>query len=226
MPTTPCDRSSVVDARAGEPAYRTRKKDIREANEALILAAAEKVFAMHGYQGTATGQIAVEAGLPKANLHYYFKTKAILYREVLQHILDDWMKAASTFDTCNEPREALRAYVTAKMEFSRQRPFGSRVWAREIMSGAPMLEDFLGTSLKTWVNARVRIIRRWVREGKIEPVDPHALLYMIWATTQHYADFEQQIIILNNGKALDDRGYRQRTRQVIRLVLGSVGLQS
>ena len=203
---------------------RARKIDIREANEALIVAAAEKVFAMHGYQGTATGQIAAEAGLPKANLHYYFKTKANLYREVLKNILDDWMKAASTFDTCHEPREALRAYVTAKMEFSRQRPFGSRVWAREIMSGAPVLEDFLGTNLKTWLNERVRIIRRWVDEGKIEPVDPHALLYMIWATTQHYADFDRQIIILNSGKELDERSYRERTAQVIRLILASVGL--
>lgn len=202
---------------------RARKIDIREANEALILAAAEKIFAMYGYQGTATGQIAAEAGLPKANLHYYFKTKANLYREVLKHILDDWMKAASTFDTCDEPEAALRAYVKAKMEFSRQRPFGSRVWAREIMSGAPVLENFLGTSLKSWLDERVRIIRRWIREGKIEPVDPEAFLYMIWATTQHYADFERQIIILNGGKALDDRSYARRTNQVIRLVLGSVG---
>ncbi len=201
-----------------------RKIEIRQANEALILKAAEKIFAINGYKGAATGDIAREAGIPKANLHYYFKTKSILYREVLKHILDDWMAAASTFDIYHEPEEALRTYVKAKMEFSRQRPFGSRVWASEIMSGAPVLDNFLSTTLKTWLNERVRTIRRWAREGKIKSVDPHALMYMIWATTQHYADFERQIIILNGGKELSDRRYRQRTDEVVQLVLGSVGL--
>lgn len=201
-----------------------RKIEIREANQALILGAAEKIFAMNGFKGAATGDIAREAGLPKANVHYYFKTKADLYREVLSHILNDWMSAASTFEAHDDPAEALRTYVKAKMEFSRKRPYGSRVWAREIMSGAPVLENFLGTTLKVWLKERTRIIRRWILDGKIKPIDPQALLYMIWATTQHYADFEQQIIILNNGKALSDRSYRQRMEQVIELVLSSVGL--
>ncbi|MEE8495186.1 MAG: TetR/AcrR family transcriptional regulator [Xanthomonadales bacterium] len=202
----------------------TRKIEIRKANEALILEAAEKIFAINGYKGTATGDIAREAGIPKANLHYYFKTKSNLYQQVLKRILNDWMAAASTFDTYHEPEEVLRTYVQAKMEFSRQRPFGSRVWAREIMSGAPVLDNFLGTTLTTWLNERVRIIRRWAREEKIKSVDPHALLYMIWATTQHYADFERQISILNGGKELSDRRYRQTTDEVVKLVLGSVGL--
>ncbi len=202
----------------------TRKIKIRKANEALILEAAEKIFAISGYKGAATGDIAREAGIPKANLHYYFKTKFRLYREVLEHILDDWMAAAPIFDTRHEPEDVLRSYVTAKMEFSRQRPYGSRVWAREIMSGAPVLDDFLGTTLKAWLEERVRIIRRWIHEEKIRPVDPHALMYMIWATTQHYADFEQQIMILNGGKAFSERRYRQRTNEVVRLVLNSVGL--
>ncbi len=201
-----------------------RKIEIREANQALILEAAEKIFAMNGFRGAATGDIAREAGIPKANVHYYFKTKEDLYREVLRHILNDWMSAASTFEAHDDPAEALRTYIKAKMEFSRNRPYGSRVWAREIMSGAPVLEDFLGTTLKTWLRERSRIIRVWIREGKIKPVEPQTLLYMIWATTQHYADFERQIIILNNGKKLSNHSYRQTTEQLIELVLSSVGL--
>lgn len=201
-----------------------RKIGIRKANEALILEAAEKIFAINGYKGAATGAIAREAGIPKANVHYYFKTKSNLYREVLKHILDDWMSAASTFDIYHEPEEALRTYIKAKMEFSRQRPFGSRVWANEIISGAPLLDNFLSTTLRAWLNERVRTIRRWAREEKIKSVDPHALMYMIWATTQHYADFERQIIILNGGKELSDRRYRRRTDEVVKLILSSVGL--
>ena len=202
-----------------------RKIDIREANETLILEAAEKVFAVNGFRGATTESIAREAGLPKANVHYYFKTKSNLYRQVLKHILDDWMAAASTFEAYDDPQQALTTYITAKMEFSRDRPYGSRVWANEIMSGAPVMEQFLGTTLKKWLNERVCIIRGWIRDGKIRPVDPKSLLYMIWSTTQHYADFERQIVILDGGEAITDRQYRQRVDQVVDLILGSVGLQ-
>jgi len=201
-----------------------RKNEIREANEARILQAAEKVFAENGFKGAATADIAREAGLPKANVYYYFKTKADLYREVLRHILNDWMSAAHTFEAGEDPAEALRTYVSAKMEFSRMRPYGSRVWAREIMSGAPVLDDFLGSTLKTSLRQQTRIIHRWIREGKIKSVDPTALMYMIWATTQHYADFEHQVRILDDDQELSDRNYRRRTKQVIELVLGSFGL--
>jgi len=202
-----------------------RKIEIREANEALILRAAEKQFALHGFRGTTTEGIANEAGLPKANVHYYFKTKANLYRQVLKGILEDWMDAAAAFESDEDPERALTLYITAKMQFSRQRPYGSRVWASEIMRGAPVMERFLGTTLKTWVTARVRIIRSWISDGKIRPVDPESLLYMIWAVTQHYADFERQIVILNGGNAIDERQYRDRVEQVVRLILGSVGLE-
>ena len=92
------------------------------------------------------------------------------------------------------------------------------------MRGAPVMERFLGTTLKTWVNARARTIRSWISDGKIRDVDPESLLYMIWAVTQHYADFERQIVILNGGNAIDERQYRERVEQVVSLVLGSVGL--
>ena len=203
-----------------------RKIDIREANEALILRAAEKQFALHGFRGTTTEGIANEAGLPKANVHYYFKTKANLYRQVLKDVLEDWMDAAAAFESDQDPERALTLYIRAKMQFSRQRPYGSRVWASEIMRGAPVMERFLGTTLKTWVNARARTIRSWISDGKIRPVDPESLLYMIWAVTQHYADFERQIVILNGGDPIDERQYRDRVEQVVSLILGSVGLEA
>jgi TetR/AcrR family transcriptional regulator len=203
-----------------------RKLDIREANEARILRAAEKTFALHGFRGTTTESIAAEAGLPKANVHYYFGTKANLYREVLKGILEDWMQAAAAFESDDDPERALRSYITAKMEFSRQRPYGSRVWASEIMRGAPVMERFLGTTLKGWVNARVKSIRSWIDAGKVRAVDPESFLYMIWAVTQHYADFERQIVILNGGEKYDERQYRQKVEEVVRLVLGAVGLDS
>lgn len=201
-----------------------RKLEIREANETLILAAAERVFAQYGYRGTTTTRIADEANLPKSNIHYYFKTKANLYRCVLESILDDWMAAANAFDGAENPERALRKYITAKMNFSRTRPFGSRIWAKEIMAGAPVMEQFLGTTLKKWLEDCERVITGWIKREAIRPVNPRALLYMIWATTQHYADFERQMVILNSGQALSDKEFEAKTEQVITMILASVGL--
>lgn len=203
----------------------SRKIEIREANESLILKAAEKMFAVHGYRGTTTESIAAEAGLPKANVHYYFKTKSNVYRQVLASVLEDWMHAADTFEAHDDPEHALRKYIAAKMEFSRQRPLGSRVWANEIMRGAPVMEEFLGTTLKQWVNQRVDVIRTWIDGEKIRAVDPKTLLYMIWATTQHYADFSRQIEILNDGQPMSPRRYKEITEEVVTLILNAVAVR-
>ena len=187
------------------------KEKIREENELIILIAAEKVFAKHGLKGATTKQIADMAKLPKSNIHYYFHTKLNLYRYVLESILVDWMKAADTFDTFDEPREAIRYYVGAKMDLSRTRPFGSKVWANEIISGAPVMEEILSSRLKKWVDTCVNSINTWIELKKIVNVgDAHTLLYMIWATTQHYADFDYQVMILNNGKKLTESEFEEK----------------
>ena len=71
----------------------------RSQNQKKILDAAEKVFAEAGFAGATTQLIADVANLPKANVHYYFKTKQDIYRQVVYNIFDIWMEAASAFDT-------------------------------------------------------------------------------------------------------------------------------
>ena len=215
---------NVMVAAKARSSSRSKEK-IREENELIILIAAEKVFAKHGLKGATTKQIADMANLPKSNIHYYFHTKLNLYKYVLESILVDWMKAADTFDTFDEPREAIRYYVGAKMDLSRTRPFGSKVWANEIISGAPVMEEILSSRLKKWVDSCVYSINTWTELKKIANVgDAHTLLYMIWATTQHYADFDYQVMILNNGNKLTESEFEEKKQQVIDLVLRSVGL--
>jgi len=181
-----------------------RRQDRRRESEKLILQAAEKVFAEAGFGGATMQLIADMAGLPKANLHYYFPTKESLYRQVVQNIFQDWLKAADIFDAAPGPVEGLGAYIDAKMEISRRHPAGSKVWASEVMHRAPVIQDYLETTLVDWTEGRMAIINRWIDEGKMAPVDPRHLLYMLWATTQHYADFGHQIETLNGGEPLSD----------------------
>ena len=199
-----------------------RRTEIRQQNEAAILAAAEKVFAEAGFGGATMQLIADIAGLPKANLHYYFATKEDLYRRVVQDIFEIWHKAAETMDNAPGPVEGIGAYIEAKMEISRRHPDGSKVWAYEVMHGAPVIQDYLETTLRDWTAGRVRLIDRWIGEGKMAPVNPDHLLYMLWAGTQHYADFGHQIEVLNGGP-LTDADWGKATDSVKTMILRGIG---
>ncbi len=200
-----------------------RRTDIRRENERLILDAAEKVFAEAGFGGATMQLIADMAGLPKANLHYYFPTKEALYRRVVQNIFEIWLDAAASFDDAAGPLEGIGAYVEAKMDISRRHPHGSKVWAAEVMHGAPVIQDYLETTLRAWTEGRMAVIQRWIDEGKMAPIDPRHLLYMLWATTQHYADFGHQIETLNAGQPLSDRQWREATESVKTIILRGIG---
>lgn len=200
-----------------------RRTDIRRENERAILEAAEKVFAEAGFGGATMQLIADMAGLPKANLHYYFATKEDLYRRVVQQIFEIWLDAASSFDDAPGPIEGIGAYIDAKMDISRTHPHGSKVWASEVMHGAPVIQDYLETTLRDWTEGRIAVIQRWIDEDKMQPVNPRHLLYMLWATTQHYADFGHQIQTLNGGAPLSDRQWREAKASVRDMVLRGIG---
>ena len=199
-----------------------RRIEIRQQNETLILQAAEKVFAEAGFGGATMQLIADMAGLPKANLHYYFPTKEALYRQVVQNIFEIWLQAAGSMDRAPGPVEGIGAYIDAKMEISRRHPDGSKVWASEVMHGAPVIQDYLETTLRDWTTGRATLIQRWIDEGKMAPVDPEHLLYMLWATTQHYADFGHQIETLNGGKPLTEAQWREAKDSVKTMILRGI----
>ena len=199
-----------------------RRNEIRQHNETLILQAAEKVFAEAGFGGATMQLIADLAGLPKANLHYYFASKEDLYRQVVQNIFDIWLQAAESMDQASGPIEGIGAYIDAKMEISRRHADGSKVWASEVMHGAPVIQDYLETTLRDWTTGRVGLIQRWIDEGKMAPVNPEHLLYMLWATTQHYADFGHQIETLN-GAPMTDSDWQAAKHSVKSMILRGIG---
>lgn len=200
-----------------------RREANRIATEDTILHAAESVFAEAGFGGATMQMIADTAGLPKANLHYYFTTKEELYRKVVERIFGIWLEAANAMDGAAGPAEGIGAYIDAKMEISRRHPNGSKVWASEVMHGAPVVQDYLETTLRDWTEGRARIIRRWIAEGRMAEVDPNHLLYMLWATTQHYADFGHQIEVLNHGP-LSDADWEAAKASVKAMVLRGIGI--
>ncbi|KVM68283.1 TetR family transcriptional regulator [Burkholderia ubonensis] len=218
--------TEAMESEATPTPLRRRKAHIRESNEAHLLAFAEAVFAERGLEGASTAMIAERAGLPKANLHYYFPTKLALYRRVLEDLFEDWHLAANTFENSDDPVEAIGGYVRAKMELSRRRPLGSKVWANEIIHGAEHMQDILAQRVKPWFDTRVKVIDDWIARGLLAPIDAQALMYLIWATTQHYADFDAQIRALSGRRALTQKAFAEKTEQVVQLVIRACGAVS
>lgn len=210
--------------RAADAASDSAKGQIRQANEALILAGAERVFAGAGFGGATMAAIAEASGLPKANLHYYFGSKQALYRALLARTLADWLVPTHGITPEADPRQALEHYIRAKMALSAGRPHASRVFANELLHGAPMLGELLATQLGGTVRDKAAVIQGWVDAGRMAPVDGTHLFFTIWAATQTYADFEVQISAVLGTPSLAPDAHARATEHVVALILRGCGL--
>ena len=204
---------------AGTAAQRNgRQSRIQTENRALIMQAAIDVFSADGFRGATIDRIAERAGMSKTNLLYYYRSKEDIYRAAIERTVEDWLEPLAAIDPGGEPIEELRRYVSAKLTMSAQAPEASRLFASEILRGAPLVMEFLTTRLKSLVDDKAAVIGRWIDEGKLAPVDPHHLIFAIWATTQHYADFEVQIGAILGSQA-DKPGFRDQAAQAVLSIL-------
>ncbi|ABV93107.1 transcriptional regulator [Dinoroseobacter shibae DFL 12 = DSM 16493] len=183
---------------SARPAPQTR---IQKAKREAIFDAALDVFSQHGFRGATLDMIAAGAGLSKPNVLYYFEGKEAIYTQVLAQILETWLDPMLNMDPAGEPLEEIRGYVRRKLEMAREYPRESRLFATEILQGAPQIKSLLSGALRDLVEKNGQVIAGWAAEGKIADVHPKHLIFMIWATTQHYADFRTQIdLVLGTGE--------------------------
>jgi TetR/AcrR family transcriptional regulator len=174
----------------GKPRPKTR---IQREKQDLILDAALNVFSLHGFRGATIDQIAEAAGMSKPNLLYYFASKEEIHRRLLTSMLDLWLDPLRELDSQGDPIPELRSYIRRKLEMARDYPRESRLFANEMLQGAPHAIDVLEGELKLLVDDKAKVIESWMEQGKIARTDPYHLIFSIWATTQHYADFDVQV---------------------------------
>ncbi|MGH1425986.1 MAG: TetR family transcriptional regulator C-terminal domain-containing protein [Pseudooceanicola sp.] len=173
---------------------------IQKRNVALIADAALEVFSSHGFRGATVDQIASQAGLSKPNLLYYFPSKEAIHSHLLSTLMDTWLDPLRELDPDGSPLDEILTYVRRKLEMSRDHPRESRLFANEIVQGAPHILSDLETDLKALVDRKAGVIRDWMRAGQLKPTDPHHLIFSIWSLTQHYADFDIQVrAVLGNA---------------------------
>ncbi|OUY09239.1 TetR family transcriptional regulator C-terminal domain-containing protein [Acinetobacter populi] len=174
----------------------------------LIIQAALKVFSLYGLTGASMEQIAQEADMSKSNLFYYFDSKDELYTAVLSHVLTEWLAPLNDIQLEQEPAQALSHYIDVKYQLSKKMPEASKLYALEIIQGAPHLTKILKGPLKALVKEKTAIIDAWIAAGKMKPISALHLIFHIWAVTQHYSDFAAQIEAVS-GKSLSNKVFAQ-----------------
>jgi len=193
------------------PRGRTRiQKEKRE----VILEAALEVFSTNGFRGSTIDQIAEAAGMSKPNLLYYFRRKEDIHETLMHRLLETWLAPLKELDNIGDPMTELRSYIRRKLEMARDFPRESRLFANEILQGAPRIMAMLEGELKTLVDEKVEVIKGWMRSGKVAQADPWHLIFAIWATTQHYADFDVQVRAVLGP----DRGGEERFEDAARFL--------
>lgn len=199
--------------------------NIRKKNEKLILSAAKKEFVIHGFKGASIKRIAEIAQIPRANIHYYFKDKTDLYRQLLNEILQTWNSHFDSLNSDQHPKQALTAYIRAKVLYSKEEPEASRLFASEIIHGAPVLADYLSNEFKVWIQSKVTVIESWIAKGQMDPINPYHLLFLIWSSTQHYADFNVQVLAGLDKKKMTDTDFEEVTDSLVTIILGGCGVK-
>ncbi|MFC6489181.1 TetR family transcriptional regulator C-terminal domain-containing protein [Nitratireductor sp. GCM10026969] len=207
------DDSAELTGEAG----RTRIQ--RERREAILEAALE-VFSRDGFRGATLDRIALVAGMSKPNVLYYFKSKEAIFLTLVDRIMELWLAPLRAMDAGGDPVAEIRAYIRRKVEMSRDFPRESRLFANEILQGAPRILPFLQGELKALVDEKAAIIGAWMRQGRLKALDPHHFIFAIWATTQHYADFDVQVCAVLGPERSGERRFEEAARFLEGLFLG------
>jgi TetR/AcrR family transcriptional regulator len=200
---------------------------IRQENERIILTAAAEEFVLNGFRGTSMNAISERSGLPKANLHYYFSSKLGLYGAVLREVLELWDATFNELTADDDPAQSLSRYVRGKVMFSRDNPLASRLFAIELISGGEHLTEYFGEDYRLWFAGRAQVLQAWIDAGKMDAIDPNHLIFMIWASTQHYADFGSQVVhALAAEGGLDDDEFERAADTLCHIILKGCGISA
>ncbi len=166
---------------------------IQREKQDIILEAALDVFSLHGFRGATIDQIAEVAGMSKPNLLYYFPRKEEIHRRLISELLVTWLAPLREMDADGDPFPEIRSYIRRKLEMARDFPRESRLFANEMLQGAPRIIEMIEVDLKNLVDEKAAVLTTWMDQGRIARTDPYHLIFSIWATTQHYADFDVQV---------------------------------
>ncbi len=149
-----------------------------------IMEAAAVLFAAHGYTGASIREIATEAGVNGAMIHYYFGSKEKLYKSILETAaVEARALVKQAIDEKQDARKRLRGFTYAYSTYVFTHPNLARIIHREMLSDGKHLKEVLQKQLgKNYAILR-EIISDGVKSGELRSVNidlsPFSLIGMI-----------------------------------------------
>lgn len=202
-----------------------KSSKLREFKEARILRETAKLVVTHGFQGTRMEDIARAVDIPRPNLYYYFPSRNHIYRRIINDLRSEWINALGQITADGEPREVIRSYIRAKIEFSRKHPAASKIFADEVIRGSGILTEAENEEIRRLTDDKCEVLERWMDEGRMDRLDPRHFFFLVWGSTQYYADFEQQVKNVLGVKRLTRAHFDMGVDTITHVVLKGCSLE-
>jgi TetR/AcrR family transcriptional regulator len=136
-----------------------------------------------------------------------------------------WNEVLEDVTREDDPAAVLSTFIRKKVELSYTHPRASKLFAMEIIAGAPQVKDYIRTDMRQWFRSKTAVMEQWIADGKMAPVDPVHLIFLIWSATQHYADFDAQILTLMNRAEYEPSDVEEISAFLTDMVLKGCGLR-
>jgi len=147
-----------------------------------LISAAYHAIAEHGFEGLRTRDVAAEAGVNVATLHYYFPTKESLIRGVVDHAMSRFQ---STLTPRGAPAVQLRNHLRAVRRLLLDEPELGAVMAELALRAArdQAIQDLLAGTFLAWQRTMRGLLRRGVKEGNMRAeLDSAGVAAIVMAT--------------------------------------------
>lgn len=203
-------RSNPVSESSASSGARSRE------TRTAILAAASEIFAKKGLAGARTDSIAAAAGINKAMLYYYFKSKEGLYEAVVEDQFAEFNnQAIQVLSAPGSARAALLSYVNLHFDFISERHQSASLFQQMAMNRQAFLKRLIRKYFAARGQALGDVIARGVRNREFRKVDPFQTSISIIALIVFYFSSAPVLNVLGHAEAYSPRNLAHRKREVL-----------
>ncbi len=186
---------------------------------ASILKAAERIFADAGLEGARTDAIARAAGVNKAMLYYYFRSKAALYSAVLEANAAEFHRGAdAVLSGRGSAGTVLLRYVSNHLDFIGTRPFYPRLIQRQLLAGDRTVDRLIQLHSLPIFKRLAKLLEKGMRAGEFRRMDVRHTLVSVAALTVFYFNAAPMVRKISGVDVFDKAERARRKREVLRFI--------